>query len=225
MATHSSTIAWKIPWMEEPVRRQSMGLQRVRHDRATSLTSLLFSAVKCFSSVQFSSSVMSDSLWPRELQHARPPCPSPTSGVYSNSLSIESVMPSSHLILLSPSPSCPQSLPASGSFPMGQLFAWGGQSIGVSASASVLPMNTRAWSPLEWSLRTAYSHQGFLCRISKTQWGLMPFADDMWNEGLPSVGRSSGHRQIWDWQSDHTVLVWFGGLFFSLIVSVSSSIQ
>ena len=66
-------------------------------------------------------------------------------------MSIESVMPSSHLILCSPFFSCPQSLPASGSFPMSQLFLWGGQSIRVSASASVLPMNTQDWSPLGWT--------------------------------------------------------------------------
>ena len=95
------------------------------------------------SSVQFSCSVMSDSLRPHESQHARPPCPSPTPGLYSNSC------PSSwwcHLAISSsviPFSSCPQSLPASGSFPMSQLFAWGGQSIGVSATASVLPMNTQ----------------------------------------------------------------------------------
>ena len=92
------------------------------------------------SSVQFSCSVMSDSLWPHELQHARPPCPSPTHGVYLNSC------PSSwwcHPAISSsviPLSSCSQSLPPSGSFPMSQFFAWGGQSIGVSASASVLPM-------------------------------------------------------------------------------------
>ena len=91
---------------------------------------------------QFSHSVVSDSLWPHESQHARPPCPSPTPGVYSNSY------PSSgwcHLAISSSVvsfSSCPQSLPASESFPMTQLFAWGGQSMGVSASASVLPMNT-----------------------------------------------------------------------------------
>ena len=101
-----------------------------------------------FSSVQFSRSVVSDSLRPHESQHARPPCPSPTSGVYSNSC------PSSrwcHPAISSsviPFSSCPQPLPASGSFPMSQLFAWGGQSIGVSASASVLPTNTQDWSPL-----------------------------------------------------------------------------
>ena len=84
------------------------------------------------SSVQFSPSVMSDSLWPHESQHARPPCPSQTPGVYSNSC------PSSrwcHPAILSsvvPFSSCPQSLPASGSFPVSQLFPWGGQSTGVS---------------------------------------------------------------------------------------------
>ena len=98
-------------------------------------------------SVQFSRSVMSNSLQPHEPQHARPPCPSPTPRVYSNSC------PSSrwcHPAISSsvvPFSSCPQSLPGSGSFPMSQLFSWGGQSIGVSASASVLPMNTQDWSP------------------------------------------------------------------------------
>ena len=99
-------------------------------------------------SVQFSRSVVSDSLRPHESQHARPPCPSPTPGVHSDS------RPSSqwcHPAISSsvvPFSSCPQSLPASESFPMSQLFVWGGQSTGVSASASVLPMNTQDWSPL-----------------------------------------------------------------------------
>ena len=103
------------------------------------------------SSVQFSRSVVSDSLWPHESQDARPPCPSPTPGVHSNSHpSCRWCRPaiSSSVVPLS---SCPQSLPASESFPMSQLFAWGGQSIGVSASASVLPMNTQDWSPLGWT--------------------------------------------------------------------------
>ena len=103
------------------------------------------------SSVQFSRSVVSDFLRPHELQHAGSPCPSPTSGVHPNSC------PSSwwcHPAILSsavPFSSCPQSLPASESFPMNQLFAWGGQNIGVSALASVLPKNTQDWSPLEWT--------------------------------------------------------------------------
>ena len=102
-----------------------------------------------FSSVQLSHSVMSDSLWPHESQHTRPPCPSPTPGVLLKLMSIESVMPSSHLILCRPL-LCPQSLPASGSFPMSQLFAWGSQSTVVSTSASVHPMNTQDWS-LGWT--------------------------------------------------------------------------
>ena len=100
------------------------------------------------SSVQFSHSVVSDSLQPHGLQHARPPCPSPTPGVYSNSCPSS---PWCHPIISSsviPFSSYPQSLPASGSFPMSQFFAWGGQSIGVSPSASILPMNTQDWSPL-----------------------------------------------------------------------------
>ena len=101
--------------------------------------------------IQFSHSVVSDSLWPHELQHARPPCPSPTTGVHSNSC------PSSrwcHPAISSsvvPFFSHPQSLPASESFPMSQLFSWGGQSTGISALASFLPKNTHDWSPLEWT--------------------------------------------------------------------------
>ena len=91
---------------------------------------------------------MSDSLWPHESQHARPPCPSPTPGVYSNSCPLSWWYHAAFSSSLIPFSSCPQSLPASESFPMSQLFAWGGQSTGVSASASVLPVNTQDWSPL-----------------------------------------------------------------------------
>ena len=104
-----------------------------------------------FSSVQFSRSVVSNSLRPHESQHARPPCPSLNPGVHSNSCpSSQWCHPAISSFVTSFS-SCPQSLPASGSFPISQLFASGGQSIGVSASASVLPMNTQAWSPLGWT--------------------------------------------------------------------------
>ena len=92
-------------------------------------------------SVQFIHSVVSDSLWLRESQHTRPPCPSPTPGVHSNSCpSSQWCHPAISSSVVSFS-SCPQSLPAAGSFTMSQLFAWGGQSIGVPASASVLPMD------------------------------------------------------------------------------------
>ena len=104
-----------------------------------------------FSSVQFSRSVMSDSLRLHELQHTRPPCPSPFPGVHSDS------RPSSPWChpAISPSvipfSSCPQSLPASESFPVSQLFTWGGQSTGVSALAPLLPKKSQGWSPSEWT--------------------------------------------------------------------------
>ena len=118
--------------------------------------------------VQFSHSVVSDSLWPHELQHARPPCPSPTLGVYSNSC-ISSQW--CHLTISSsvvPFSSCSQSLPASGSFPMSQLFASGGQNTGVSASASVLPKNTQDWSPLGWTCWISLQSKGLSRVFSNT---------------------------------------------------------
>ena len=104
-----------------------------------------------FSSVQYSRSVMSNSLWPHELQHARPACPSPTPRVYSNPCPSSQWCHPTISSFVVPLSSCPQSLSASGSFPMSQLFTWGGQSIGVSASASVLAMNIQNWSPLGWT--------------------------------------------------------------------------
>ena len=111
---------------------------------------LVLTCSSLFSSAQFSHSVVSDSLWPHGLQHARVPCPSPTPGAYSP-MSIISVMPSNHLILC-----CPLLLPPSifvsiRVFSVSQLFTSGGQSIGVSASASVLPMNIQDWFPLGWT--------------------------------------------------------------------------
>ena len=103
-----------------------------------------------FNSVQFSRSVVSDSLRPHESQHARPPCPSPAPGVYSDS---RPSSPWCHPAISSsivPFSSCPQSLPASESFPMSQLFAWGGQSTTVSALASFLPKKSQGWSS-EWT--------------------------------------------------------------------------
>ena len=104
-----------------------------------------------FSSVPFSRSVVSDSLQPHESQRARPPCPSPTPGVYSNSCPSSRWCHPAVSSSVVPSSSCPQSFPESGSFLMSQLFSSGGQSIGVSASTSVLPMNTQDWSPLGWT--------------------------------------------------------------------------
>ena len=150
-------------------------------------------SIQLYSSVQFSLAVMSNSLWPHELQHARPPCPSPTPGVHPNPC------PSSrwcHPTISSsavPFSSCHQSCPASGSFQMSQLFASGGQSIGVSASSLVLPMNTQDWSSLGWagwislqskgiprvfSNTTVQKHQFFGAQLYL--WSTLTFIHDHW---------------------------------------------
>ena len=104
------------------------------------------------SSVRFSSvTQLCLTLRPHESQHARPPCPSTTPGVYPNSCPSSQWCHPAISSSVVPFSSCPQSLPASGSFPMSQLFAWGRQSIGISASASVLPMNSQFWSSLGWT--------------------------------------------------------------------------
>ena len=103
------------------------------------------------SSVQFSRSVVSDSLRHHESQHARPPCPSSTPRVHSDSRPSSQWCHSAISSSVIPVSSCLQSLPASESFPVSQLFSWGGQSIGVSALASFLPKNTQGWSPSEWT--------------------------------------------------------------------------
>ena len=119
-------------------------------------------------SVQFSHSVVADSLWPHGLQHARPPCPSPIPGVYPDSC------PSSlwcHLTISSsvvPFSSCLQSFPTSGSFQMSQLFASSGQNTGVSASTLVLPMNTQDWFPLGWTGWVSLQSKGLSRVFSNT---------------------------------------------------------
>ena len=158
---YSGLISFRIHWFD----LQSKGLSRVFSSTTTQQHQFFFKGYKlpvirwinswdihvvAISSVQFSHSVVSNSLQPHELQHAPPPCPSPTPGVNANPSPLSrwchptissSVVPFSY----------PQSFPASGSFPVSQLFASGCQSIGVSASASALPMNTQDWSPLGWT--------------------------------------------------------------------------
>ena len=102
-------------------------------------------------SVQFSCSVLSNSVWPHELQHVRPPCPSSPPGVHPNSCPLSFWCHLTISTSVVPFSSCLQSCPTSGSFQMSQLFATGGQNIGVLVSTSVLPMNTQDWSPLEWT--------------------------------------------------------------------------
>ena len=152
-----------------------------------SLSSLPFNV---FSSVQFSRSVMSDSLRPHKSQHARPPCPSPTPRVHSDSWPLSqwchpaissSVVPFS----------CPQSLPASGSFPMSQLFTWGGQSPGVSDSASFLPKKSQGWSPSEWTGWISLQSKGLLRVFSNTTLQKHQFF------GAQPSSQSNSHIHTW----------------------------
>ena len=140
-----------------------------------------------FSSVQFSRSVMSDSLRPHESQHARPPCPSQTPGVHSDSCLLSRWCHPAISSSVVPLSTCPQFLPAWGSFPMSQLFAWCGQSIGVSAS--VPPKNTQGWSPLGGT--------GWTCLQSK---GLSPTPQF---KGINSSALSSLHCQTLTSTQDH----------------------
>ena len=146
-----------------------------------------------FSSVQFSRSVVSNSLWPHESQHARPPCLSPAPGVHSDSC------PSSRWCHPAISSSivrffsCPQSLPASESFPMSQLFTWGGQSTGVSASTSLLPKNTQDWSPLEWTGWISLQSKGLSRVLSNTTVQKHQF----FSTQLSSQSNSHIHNDYW----------------------------
>ena len=121
-----------------------------------------------FSSVWFTGSVMSNSLWPHELQHARPPCPSPTRGVHTDSCASSPWCHPAISFSVVHFSSWLQSFLASGSFPMSQLFAWGGQSIGDSTSASVLPVNTQDWSPLRWTCWISLQSKGLSRVFSNT---------------------------------------------------------
>ena len=144
------------------------------------------------SSVQFSRSVMSDSLWPHESQHARPPCPSPTPRIYSNSCPSSWWCHSTILSSVIPFSSCPQSLPASvDSFQMSQLFPWGGQSIGVSASTSDLPMNTQDWSPLGWTGWISLQSRGLSRVFSNTTVQKHQFF------GIQFSSQSNSHIHTW----------------------------
>ena len=123
---------------------------------------------KGISSVHFSHTVVSHSLPLHGLQHTRPHHPSPTPGVYSNPCPLSQWCHPTISSSVIPFSSCPQSFPASGSSPMSQLFASGGQRIGVSASISVLPMNTQDWFPLEWTGRISLRSKGLSIVFSNT---------------------------------------------------------
>ena len=121
-----------------------------------------------FSSVQFSRSVMSDSLQPHESQHARPPCPSSAPGVHSNSCALSRWCHPAISSSVVPFSSCPQSLPATESFPMSQHFTWGGQSTGISALAPFLPKKSQGWSPSEWTGWISLQSKGLSRGFSNT---------------------------------------------------------
>ena len=125
-------------------------------------------AMTSLSSVQFSCSVVSDSLRPHELQHARPPCPSPTLGVHPNPSPLSLWCHPTILSSIVPFSSCPQSFPASESLQMSEFFASGGQNIGVAASASVPPMNAQDWSPLGWTSWISLKSKGLSRVFSNT---------------------------------------------------------
>ena len=121
-----------------------------------------------FSSVQFSHSVVSNFLQSHELQHARPPCPSPSPRVHSDSCALSRWCHPAISSSVVPFSSCPQSLPASESFPKSQLFTWGSQSTGVSALASFLPKKSQGWSPSEWTGWISLQSKGLSRVFSKT---------------------------------------------------------
>ena len=136
-------------------------------------------------------SVMSSSLRPHGLQHTRPPCPSPTPGVYSNLCPLSRwchpiISPS-----VAPFSSCPQSFPVSGSLQMSHLFTLGGQNIGVSASTSVLPMNTQDWSLLGWTGWTSLQSKGLSRVFSNTTVQKQQFF------GAQPSSQSNSHIHTW----------------------------
>ena len=151
----------------------------------------LVASISVFSSVQFSLSLMSDSLGPHESQHAWPPCPSPTPGVHSDSRPLSHWCHPAISSSIVPFSSLPQSLPASESFPMSQLFTWGGQSTGVSASASFLPKNTQDWSHLVWAGWISLQSKGLSRVFSNTTVQKHQFV------GAQPSSQSNSHIHTW----------------------------
>ena len=145
----------------------------------------------CVKHLLSSHSVMSNSLWSHELQHTRPPCPSPVPGVYSNLCPLSWWCHPTVSSSVIPFSSCLQSFPASGSFLMGRLLASGGQSIGASASASVLPMNTQDWSPLGWT--------GWVSLQSKGLWRVFSNSTVQKHQffGTQLSSQSNSHIHTW----------------------------
>ena len=158
---------WPCPsWFWSSVRRIFPNQAGKGNWWLTTVTRIILSSLN---SVQFSHSVMSNSLQPHGLQHARLPCPSPAPRVYSNLSPLSQWCHPTISSSVVPFSSCLQSLPASRSLPMSQFFTSGGQSNGVSASASVLPMNIQDWSPLGWTGWISLQSKGLARVFSNTQ--------------------------------------------------------
>ena len=144
-----------------------------------------------FSSVQFSCSVVSDSLPPHELQHTRPPCSSPSPRVHSDPRPLSQWCHPAISFSVVPFSSCPQSLPASETFPMSQLFTWGGKSTGVSALASFLPKKSQGWSPSEWTGWISLQSEGLSRVFSNTTLQKHQFF------GIQLSSQSNSHIHTW----------------------------
>ena len=161
--------------------------------------------LSALSLVQFSHSVMSDSLWPHELQHARLLCPS-TARVYPDSCASSRWYHPTFSSSVIPFSSCPQSFLASGSFQMSQLFASGGQSIGVSASTSVPLMNTQDWYPSEWTGWISLQSKGLSRIFSNTTVQKHQFF------GTQLSSQSNSHTHTWPLEKP---LPWLDGPFLT----------
>ena len=153
---------------------------------------------KIISSVQFSRSVVSDSLQPHESQHARPPCLSPSPGVPSDSRPSSPWCHPAISASVVPFSSCPQSLPASESFPVSQLFTWGGQTTGVSALASFLPKKSQGWSPSEWTGWISLQSKGLSRAFSTPQFKSI-------NSSVLSLLHSPTLTSIHDHRKNHSL--------------------
>ena len=215
MATHSSVLAWRIPGMGEPGGLSFMGSHRVRQDwsylaaaAALILNCIcemwvvilnkmlpLLKQVRSNLLVQFSSVAHSCPTLHDHMNHstARPPCPSPTTGVHSDSRPSSQWCHPAISYFVVPF-SCPQSLSASESFPMSQLFAWGGQSTGVSALASFLPKKSQGWSPSEWTGWISPQSKGLSRVFSNTTVQKHQFF------GAQSSSQSNSHIHTWPWE-------------------------
>ena len=161
---------------------------------------------------------MSNSLWTHEPQHTRPPCPSPTPGVYPNPCPLSQWYHPAILFSVIPFSSYPQSFQASGSFPVSQLFTSGGQSIGVSVSTSVLPMNTQDWSPLGWTGWISLQSKGLSRVFSNTTLQKHQFF------GAQLSLQSNSHIHTWPLEN-HSLDWWtFVGKVMSLLFNMQSSL-